>query len=141
MWTEPSRRGDGMPEFACPAAQRRADPGAVNAAVRCFDAGRGRPAPESRLAAASPAFVILSTAADDTPAWLRAGQALERVLLVAEQSGHAVSHLNQVVEVRSLRPHVAALAGAARYPQLVLRMGLGATVRRSPRRPVVDVMA
>src|SRR5437763_828655 len=44
-------------------------------------------------------FVLLATPRDDPPAWLRAGEALERVLLELHRLGWAASPMSQALEV------------------------------------------
>lgn len=75
MWMHPRRMGDGLvvPALAAPIAQ---------AVVRTFDVGNGVAAKDQQLANASPWLTVLSTDADEVADWLRAGQALQRALLV-----------------------------------------------------------
>jgi hypothetical protein len=56
--------------------------------------------------------------------WLRAGQALQRVLLAATRHGVRTSMLHQAMEWPDLR---AAMAGSRRRcrPQLLIRFGYG----------------
>lgn len=53
------------------------------ALVRTFDLGDGQAAKDEELAAGSPALAVLMTRKDNPRAWLAAGQALERILLLA----------------------------------------------------------
>jgi len=62
------------------------------------------------------------------------------VLLTACSVGLYASFLNQPLECPELRPRVADLAGSG-LPQLVLRMGPGHRVKRSPRRTVMEVLS
>jgi nitroreductase len=87
---------------------------------------------------AHPTLVVLSTAADTREQWLRAGQALERVLLTATARGLATTPLSQPLEVPRLRELLADGTGA---PQVVLRVGYGPAVSGSPRRPLSDVIS
>lgn len=87
-------------------------------------------------------FFLLATAGDDRPAWLRAGQALQRVLLTAQRAGLAVSYLNQPIEasvLRGLLPATLDLPGAA---QVLLRVGYPWTLAPpTPRRPLEEIGA
>ena len=87
----------------------------------------------------APQLVVLSTQGNNKEDWLRAGQALQRVLLTATQHGLAVSPLTQPLET-----HDAWLVrdpgAASGWPQLILRIGYGLPVAASPRRPVRDVL-
>lgn len=108
--------------------------------VRTFDWGRGQAAHDQQLAEGSPVLLVFATADDDPAAWLRTGQALDRVLLQARAYDLHASYLNQPVEVPALRPQLAALLDTDEHPQLVLRMGYGAQVDPTPRRPVDAVL-
>src|SRR5690606_1041614 len=75
---------------------------------------------------------LLWTARDRREDWLRAGQALERTLLVATAHGVRTSILHQAMEWPDLR---AAVAGARRRcsPHLLIRFGYGPEGARTPR--------
>ena len=108
--------------------------------VRTFDLGNGRAARNRQLARGSPLLACLGTARDDTLDWLNAGQALQRVLLIATAHDLQASFLNQPIEVPELRPRLGALTGRKGYPQILLRIGRGAPARHTPRRPLGDVL-
>ncbi|MCN9244709.1 hypothetical protein NGF19_28680 [Streptomyces sp. RY43-2] len=75
---------------------------------------------------------LLWTLRDRPEDWLRAGQALERVLLVATVHGVRTSMLHQAMEWPDLR---AAVGGPRRrcFPQLLIRFGYGPEGGRTPR--------
>jgi nitroreductase len=88
-----------------------------------------------------PTIAVLSTAGDTPEDWLRAGLALERVLLEATIAGLSASFLTQPLEVAHLRglyderrPHAAT--------QMVFRLGYArrGDAVTSPRIPVGDVL-
>lgn len=107
------------------------------ALVRTFNRGNNQAAHDLDIALHSPALAVLGTDGDDPHSWLRAGQAMESVLLHAQAEGLSVSHLNQPLEVHGLRSRVASLAGHNDgYPQVLLRMGFGPPVPPTPRRAV-----
>jgi len=141
-WIQPSRHDDGMPAWS-QGIELLADAATpiVAMAIRTFDVGKGVAASHEQLAQGSPLLVALSTEMDDGEAWLATGQALQHVLLVIAQAGHAASYLNQPIEVADLRPRLADLMGTARSPQLLLRVGRGPAVPHSPRRPLADVLS
>lgn len=127
-WMHPRRDGDGLtvPGLLAPVAQL---------VVRSFDMGGGVAAKDRELADGSPVLAVLSTPGDEPADWMAAGQALERVLLLATHHGLQASYLNQPVEVPTLRAKLQDLIRAG-VPQLVLRLGnptheLPATPRRS----------
>jgi nitroreductase len=67
---------------------------------------------------------------------VRAGEALQRVLLTATADGLAVSFLSQLIEVPEAREELRRVIGAVRPPLAVLRVGHGWPTPRTPRRPV-----
>ena len=141
-WIHPSRSHDGMPADSQGIRQLTdAATPVVAMAIRTFDLGGGVAASHERLARGSPLIAVLSTEVDDNEAWLLTGQALERVLLVAAKAGCSASYLNQPIEVPELRARLAAETGAAKYPQLVLRIGRGPVVPHAPRRPLEEVLS
>lgn len=140
-WIHPSRRNDGMPaasqglgmltDYATPI---------LAMVVRTFDIGNGVAATHEQLARGSPLLATLATPTDNNEAWLAAGLALQRLLLVATADGYAASYLNQPIEVPELRSRLAEALAIGGYPQLVLRMGRGSAVPHSPRRPIAEVL-
>lgn len=129
--------GDGMPGYAL-------EMSAVTAVmaplvVRTFDLGNGRAARNAELVRGSPVLAVLSTDGDDPGAWIRSGQALARVLLLATAAGIRASFLNQPVEVPTLRQQLADLVPGGGTPQLILRLGYGPEGKPTPRRPEAAV--
>jgi hypothetical protein len=141
-WIHPRRRDDGMPAYstAVGALLDFAAP-VVSLAVRVFDAGAGQPATHQHLVRGSPLMVGIATMRDDREAWLAAGQALERMLLVAASAGLTASYLNQPIEVDALRERLRTLLRTDAFPQLLLRVGRGPHVGHAPRRPLADVVS
>ena len=141
-WMRPNRTRshDGMPGYA----HGLGDAASVVApfVVRAFDWGRQRAHADRRLALGSPALAVLGTESDSRLDWLRAGQALGRLLLRATVAGVSASFLNQPVEVAELRSELARTLGVAGHPQLLLRLGYGhgADARQTPRRGAVEVL-
>lgn len=133
-----SRSRDGLPGAAFGFGDLLSHAGPF--VVRTFDWGEGQAAKDQQLAEGSPALLVITTAADNQAAWLRAGQALDRVLLQARAYDLHTSYLNQPVEVTELRPQLAELLDTNEYPQLVLRIGYGEQVAPTPRRPVEDML-
>ena len=92
-----------------------------------------------RMAAESPALLVLATDGDRPADWVAAGMALERALLVAASEGAQASYLNAPVEVPILRARLAR-AVDGRQPQVVLRVGMPIERGGTPRRPLGDVL-
>jgi nitroreductase len=135
-WTTPGGVGrrDGVPRSAF---GPRDTSGALP--LRDFALGQGAPTATVEFEP-DPTLVLLFTAGDTQLDWLRAGAALERVLLTATVRGLAATPLSQVVEVPKLRELLAdAITG--QVVQTILRIGYPtAQVRATPRRPVDDVI-
>lgn len=140
-WIHPRRLGDGMPAYGA-AVAGLLDLAAplVTSVVRVFDVGAGTPATHQRLVEGSPLLVGIATIRDDREAWLAAGQALQRMLLVAASEGFTASYLNQPIEVGMLRDQLKTMLKVDAMPQLLLRVGRGPHVNHSPRRPLSDVV-
>ena len=78
---------------------------------------------------------VLSTRDEHTAAWVQAGQALQRVLLVATSYDLTASFFNQVLERTASRFQVRELIGGRHWPQMVIRIGYPAQPNgRTPRR-------
>ncbi|GAA1784311.1 nitroreductase family protein [Luedemannella flava] len=84
-------------------------------------------------------IAVLTTDADDPAAWLRAGQALQRVLLTATVRGLATTPFTQPLEIPALRRFVCG-PGDPRFPQAIVRLGYGPPCAPSPRRPLHEVL-
>lgn len=93
-------------------------------------------AQEAKTIVTSPVIAILSTAGDTDRDWLRAGEALAHVLLLATSYGLAASYLNQPLKVPELRSEATALLPSDQTPQMILRMGAPSVTQPvSARRP------
>lgn len=136
----PSR--DGMPAYAFGLSERVDFMTSVAAFVlRRFDMGKGQAAKDYELATGSPLLAVLATGEDASSDWLRAGQALARMLLLAEAHELSASFLNQPIEEAALRPRLRSLLETEDVPQVLLRLGYGPDVPApTPRRPVSKVL-
>jgi nitroreductase len=86
-----------------------------------------------------PAIVVLATHEDGVRQWLRAGQALQRVLLVATVRGLAATPMTQPLEVPAVR-ELLSDAEAGRWAQVILRLGYAQPTALTPRRPLAEVL-
>ncbi|MEU4512928.1 hypothetical protein AB0G05_25825 [Nonomuraea wenchangensis] len=121
--------GRGVPPYVQgPMASGRVDP------VRDFGRRRGEACFEPY-----PQLAVLTTAGDGPLDWLRAGQALQRVLLVAAGREVSASFLNQPLDLRDMRRRADPRTTHG-HPQMILRLGYGPVVARAPRRPVGDLV-
>jgi hypothetical protein len=83
-----------------------------------------------------PQLALLGTAEDRAADWLRAGQAMERVLLLCTEYGLSTGLTTQVLEWSELRWPVRDPESGMGQVQMVIRLGYGPPVPGSPRRPV-----
>jgi hypothetical protein len=86
------------------------------------------------------AIAILLTSADTRGDWLRAGQALHRVLAHAAGSWVFATLYSQPLESAPTRAMIRSRLRHAGAPQLLLQFGLARTTRPTARRPVADMM-
>jgi nitroreductase len=87
----------------------------------------------------SPTIAVLYSRNDGTADWIRAGMALQRVLLTATARGLATSLLTQPIEVPALRAHLAP-RHEPRTAQAILRLGYARPVKATPRRTVSSLI-
>jgi nitroreductase len=128
-------RTDGVPARVAPPVPAPHD----RWVVRDFSAGTGHeraPGKEED----EPLLAVLIPHVTGPVAEVRAGEALQRVLLTAAADGLAVSFLSQLVEVPDTREALRTLIGAVRAPLAVLRIGHGQPTGRTPRRPITELL-
>ncbi len=90
-----------------------------------------------------PTVVLMGTDGDDRHAWLQAGRALGRILLLATSAGVAASPLTQALDWPATRTRMRSRLSLVGHPQMLLRMGYpreGAAIAASGRRPVAEVL-
>jgi nitroreductase len=112
--------------------QLRSDPGYL-AELAAFTTGPGHPAPPGLEP--SQQLVAVCTGSDDRYSWLRAGQAMQRVLLLATHRGLRVSPLTPVLDVPDA-PLRRDPAFEGEWPEMILRIGYGPPGAPAPRRPI-----
>jgi nitroreductase len=95
---------------------------------------------DRRRALGTKALLVLSTPRDGTAEWVRAGEALQRVLLRATAAGLFASFFAQPIETPALRRRLAEVIGDRGAPQIMLRLGYGLEPRPTPRRRVDEVL-
>ena len=127
-WTMPGMRQDGVPGYL-----HGPRPSGELPATRDFGR-RESCVPFEQL----PQVAVLTTPGDRPIDWLRAGQALQRVLLVATAHGISASFLNQPLDLRDMR-HRADPRHRRGHPQMIMRLGYGPEVPRAPRRPPTEL--
>ncbi|MEV5845364.1 hypothetical protein AB0M32_25675 [Streptomyces sp. NPDC051985] len=141
-WTPPagSARRDGLPARAYPTnpdtAAFAGRDYAAHARLGYPDAAAPHTAHETLGLAA-----VLTTGQDRPDDWLRAGQALERVLLHAAAHRVCAALHTQPLELPELRRQLRHTITAGRQPQVILRLGYAPPGRPTPRRPVRQVLS
>jgi hypothetical protein len=113
----------------------------LHAALPLRDFALGTGAPTTTVTfEPDPTLILLFTTGDAPAHWLRAGAALQRVLLTATLRGLAATPLSQLLEVPKLRALLAdSITGEV--VQTVLRIGYPTTLApATPRRAIEDVI-
>jgi hypothetical protein len=135
-WTHvPPHRCDGVPLYAWGPADRR-----HRVPVRDFGLTSSARTRSVAWFEPRPTLVVLSTPGDSPYRWIRAGQALQRVLLTATARGLSATPLTQCLDRPDLRPLVPT-GRADLCAQIILRVGYGQRVPFTPRRPLSEVVA
>jgi hypothetical protein len=137
-WTtdDPDRR-DGVRAATVPHVDAGADD---EVRIRDFDARGTGGLPTATHSSRNQTMVVLGTTGDTAEEWLRAGEALERVLLEIARHGYAASPLTQVTEVPTARAQLRRELRMIGYPHVLLRIGHAAPAPASRRRRLVDVL-
>lgn len=138
LWTRgpASPERDGVPAHAFPAG-----PGPENRRLpqRDFDLGRGLGLLPTGGPAA-PAMAVLSTPGDGEEDWLRAGQALHRLLLHAASKWVFASLNTQSLENAATRTLIRDRLTAPEWPQILLAFGVSRIAHPTGRRPAADLI-
>jgi hypothetical protein len=137
-WTtnDPMRR-DGVPSLAVP----HVDAGANDdVPIRDFDTHGMGWLPVETHSSANQCLLLLGTLEDRPAAWLRAGEALEHVLLDVTRQGYVASPLTQVVEIPSTRAGLRSELHLDMQPHILLRVGRAPKTPASRRRRLDDVL-
>ncbi|MGB5986470.1 MAG: nitroreductase family protein [Desulfobacterales bacterium] len=133
-WMRPRRRGDGLTVNGVLAPL-------VKLIIRTFDMGSRMAEKDRQLTQEAPVVTALGTQGDEAADWVRAGQALQRVLLLGHSKGLQGSFLNQPVQVASLRSRLRRLLKRAGSPQILLRLGFPrGKLPPTPRRALTAVI-
>lgn len=129
----PDRVDDGLPPAHARRAPRPDDawrPRDFAGAVPDTDRSTAPPEPGQD----EPTIAVLTSYDDTALTHVRAGQAMQQVLLTATARGVGASFIAPPVELPDVRTEVRALLGGVMWPQVVLRLGRGRPVYPTPRR-------
>jgi hypothetical protein len=131
-WTsDDPLRLDGVPAIAVP----HVDSGSGDEIpIRDFDTRGTGYLPTQTRSTRDQCLVLLGSDADDELSWLRAGEALQRVLLTITALGFAASPLTQAIELPASRAELRAGLRLTMHPHLLLRIGRAAPTAGTPRR-------
>jgi hypothetical protein len=139
-WTRSadSQARDGVPALAFAAQALGSTPRPGRLPQRDFDQDRDL-AQLTEIGAAPSATAVLLTHGDHRADWLRAGQALQRVLLHAATKWVFASLHTQPLEVTVTRDLIRDRLALAGYPQMVLQFGCVRTTHPTARRPADEL--
>ncbi|WP_410659266.1 Acg family FMN-binding oxidoreductase [Amycolatopsis sp. lyj-112] len=129
-WTGTHDRDDGVPAFA----------GGPRSAGGLLPVRHFHESVAPRPYEQDPVVAVLTTSDDGPVARLRAGRAMQRVLLTATTEGLSASFYSQPMEIPSARAELRALLGGNDYPQTLFRLGYGFPGVPTPRRPLEAVV-
>lgn len=132
-WIGGPHRDDGIP--ACSLGPR---PDGPRTPFRDLGHGVGVRRDDARFER-TPTVAVLSTLNDERTDWVRAGQALQRVLLEATAAGLSASFMNQPLEHDVLRGLVRSPMTGVGHTHMIMRIGYGVQVPATPRRPLTAV--
>lgn len=137
-WTtnDPTRR-DGVPALAVP---RVGPPSMDELPIRDFDTYGAGYLPAATASTTEQCLLLLTTKADDPMAWVRAGEALERVLLEVTRHGFTARPYSQLIEVATTRSQLRTELRIEGFPQLLLQIGRAAPAPGTGRRPLREVL-
>lgn len=137
-WTSnDADRRDGVPALAVPRVDGSSQD---DIPIRDFDTQGKGGLPAATHSSRNQTLALLCTAGDSPAEWVRAGEALERVLLEITRHGYSASPLTQVTEVPSARLQLRNELRLVAYPHVLLRIGRAPITPASRRRRLVDVL-
>lgn len=85
-------------------------------------------------------LLLLGTQQDTPAAWVRAGEAMERVLLELTSRGYVASPLTQVIEVATTNAVLRQELQLTMHPHILLRVGRAPETPAARRRRLVDML-
>ena len=137
-WTsDDQERRDGVPALAVPHVTGESED---EVPIRDFDTRGAGGLPAVTHSSREQCLVLLCTSGDGQREWLRAGEALERVLLEIARRGFMASPLTQVTEVPAARAELRRELSLDVYPHVLLRIGRAPLTPRSRRRRLAEVL-
>jgi nitroreductase len=137
-WTsDDPRRTDGVPAVAVP----HVDGGAEDdVPIRDFDTRGTGSLPARTRSSVNQCMLLLGALEDTRLAWLRSGEALERMLLEVAERGYAASPFTQVIEVTRTNELLRHELRLIMHPHILVRIGRASATPQTRRRRLVDVI-
>jgi hypothetical protein len=136
-WTTTDlHRGDGVLVSTVPHVDGAGD----DLPLRDFDTSGHGWLPADTRSSHDQCLLLLGTLEDDRMAWLRAGEALERVWLELTRLGYVASLLTQIIEVARTHELLRHELGLTMHPHLLMRVGKAPDTAPSRRRPLTEVI-
>ncbi|MGY1616222.1 Acg family FMN-binding oxidoreductase [Geodermatophilus sp. SYSU D00691] len=132
----PPAEGDGITPGAVP---RTAGPRPDAVPVRDFDVHGTGGLPRRTGSGTEQSLLLLATPTDHRLDWLRAGEALQRLLLELTRRDWVAGPLTQALEVPAVRDRLRRLTAPA-VPQMLLRVGRAAPAEPAAHRPRCTVV-
>lgn len=133
-WLRPRWSGDGVPVNPLGVLPARM-------AMRGGLVGRRIAARDAALLLDAACVAVLASPQEEVADWLAAGQALQRLLLVAVGDGVAAGFANGPCQDVRRRSALRALIGGKGHPQVIMRLGYPVNAARpAPRRPLDHVL-
>jgi nitroreductase len=141
-WVRPpgSRARDGVPAWAIGQQPDEPVPASAGRPLWLPQRDFGQQGGDAPGGVAPSATAVLSTAQDAPADWLRAGQALHRLLLRAATRWVFARLQSQPTESPRHRQDVRDLLGLSGHLQLLLQFGRSNTAPATPRRPQLELM-
>ncbi|MGY1753376.1 Acg family FMN-binding oxidoreductase [Blastococcus sp. SYSU D01042] len=137
-WTTRLRgSGDGVPAAVVPHVDGRQRD---DVPLRDFDSAGSGSLPPATHSTSRQTLVVLATPRDDQISWLRAGEALERLLLELTLRGWVASPVTQAIEVPLTRTQLRSALTWDAHPQMLVRIGRAAPTPAPPHRRRDDVV-
>ncbi|MDT4891403.1 MAG: hypothetical protein QOE97_438 [Pseudonocardiales bacterium] len=138
-WTsDDPGRDDGVPAFAVPHVDGAAHD---DVPIRDFDARGTGGLPSATHSSLEQALLLIGSLEDSRLAWLRTGEALERVLLEIATHGYTAGFLTQAIEVTQTNVLLRQELRLRMHPHVLLRVGLAEATPPTRRRRLVDVLS
>jgi nitroreductase len=137
-WTsdDPARL-DGVPAVAVPHVDGSAHD---DVSLRDFDTHGHGALPTETYSSAQQCLLLLGTVQDTPAAWLRAGEALEHMLLEITRRGYVASPFTSLIEVAATNAALRDELELTMHPHILLRVGHAPITPASRRRRLGDML-